>query len=462
MDNFPTSKDYFSKDNGSQGSSSTVTPRTAAIPRSVTALGNVSISNEGSMEAPLPYNYTYLPSGGTERLFTTASNGDDYLVVPKKTAGPGKRSRFSDFFEASPLGASKNDNSNLMSQRGEELGLGGFRRNYTTPERHIWNMTELASAIQPVNTRLDDPTPFLGRSVWRTSSEEIAGHLRTSSEERQYKNLLAPIGTPPAKLSISKQEQSELPEQTILPEQTTPPEQTTLSEQEIREILSKNWEAPDDKPLTSHEVTWLMRLHAENQPSSPSTALVVAVTAVKDQNSTQQANVHSRNVSADSSRASLSPETSSSLVVAASASPPTSNSTSAARALAQAQAQAQAQKIQSIRFTNTEAQAQQQREIEIAYMKEQRAREAVLRPPPMPMSMAMPVAVPDQAPASMSVLAPTVGAGSRLTASAAAAAPFVPFADTGLRAAMAGLGEGQWAGFLHRQIAHLQGALERI
>jgi len=444
MDKFPTSTDYFSKDNGSQGSSATVTPWTPAIPRSVPSLENMPLSDDDPMDTPPPYNYTHLPSEGTEPLLTKSGNSDEVFLTVKKTAGAGKRSRFSEFFRWNPSPASTTKDSDLTDPHGENFKTPAFDHTYSTTVKDAWSMDQLQSAIQPFNPRLANLVPLLERSVWHTSSEEIARHLRTTSEEKAYKKQLAPIGTPlAAKSSTTNQQRSDLFEQ------------IALSEQEIRDILSRNWESPSINPLTGREVTWLMRLHDTNQPISNKAPADISQPATA---------LHSRNVSTDSSRGSLSPEPSSSLIVSASApasSPATSTSTAA-------QAQAKAKATQSIRFTNAEAQAQQQREIEIACMKEQRAREAVLRPPPMPMSMPMPMSL--VAPASATTPAPMsllLAAGSRLAPSTATAAPFVPMvAGIGMPPLGEGpaqeLGKGEWASLLGRQILELQGALELV
>ncbi len=438
MDRFPFSNGYFSKDTNSQGSSSTVTPWNWAIPRTVPSMENMPFSDEDAMNAPPPYNYTHLPSPKTERPPVKSSISDDFILAVEKTAGHGRRSRFSEFFRWNPSTASNTPESGLTSPYGEDSGLAGFDHTYSTTAKDIWSMDKLHSAIQPTKPSLSNLVPFLERSIWQTSSEEMARHIRTTSEEKQYRKQLAPIGTPMApKPSTPNQPQSDLFAQ------------IALSEQEIREVLSTNWEAPTPNPLTGREVTWLMRLH-DGKQALPNNNTPAA--------STQPATAHSRNVSTDSSRGSLSPETSSSMIVsAATSSPATSTSTVA---------QAQAKLSRGVRFSNAEAQAQQQREIDIATMKEQRAREAVLRPPMMPSVAPAAAMVPASVSALVPMPMPMTPVRSRLPSSTAAAPPFVPTVDgTGVMASEEGplgFGDAEWVSLLGRRILdlQLQGALE--
>lgn len=438
MDNFPFGNGYFSKDTNSQGSSSTVTPWNWAIPRTVPSLENLSFSDQDAMDAPPPYNYTHSPSPKTERPSVKSSTSDDFFLAVEKTAGRGKRSRFSEFFRWNPSTASNTPESGLTSPYGEDSGLAGFDYTYSTTAKDIWSMDNLHSAIQPTKPSLTNLVPFLERSIWQTSSEEMARHVRTTSEEKQYRKQLAPIGTPKAaKPSTPNQPQSDLFAQ------------IALSEQEIREVLSTNWEAPTPNPLTGREVTWLMRLHDGKKQALPNNSTPAAIT--------QPATAHSRNVSADSSRGSLSPETSSSMIVSAPTSSPATSTSTVARA--------QAKLSRGVRFSNAEAQAQQQREIDIAIMKEQRAREAVLRPPPMlsvaPAAAAAAMAMVP-APASGPMLTPMLMSPvrSRLPSSTAAAPPFVPTVDgMGVMASAEGplgFGDAEWVSLLGGRILDLQ------
>ena len=437
MDKFPTSTDYFSDGTGSQGSSSTVTPWAQVIPRSVPSLENMPLSDEGPLTAPPPYNYTHGPSDKTGRLPTKARNSDDFSLAVNKTGGTGKRSRFSEFFRWNASVASQNNDINVISQHGEGFGIPERTSNRFTPAKDIWNMDQLQSAVQPVNPRFGNLVPFLERSVWCTNSDEMARHVRTTSEEKQYEKQLAPIGTPAPKPS------------TITA--TQPPtdlfHELALSEQEIREVLSKNWEAPGPNPLTGREVTWLMRLHPNTKPPTRTRATATAAASIAEAASA----IHSRHVSADSSLGSLSPEPSSSLIVSGpNSSPATSTSTVAQ---AQAQAKLEAEKAQSIRFTNSEAQAQQQREIAIAIVKEHRAREAAFRSSSLPITLPAPGPAPGAAPAPASSLM-------------AAAPPFVP---TVAEMGMVGVGEGppglskeEWVDILERKLQVLKGALDIV
>lgn len=458
MDNFPTSFDYFSPDNGSQGSSATVTPWNSAIPRTFPTLENMPLMDEDAMDAPPPYNYIHSPSEETDRL-TKSSNSDDYFLAVNKNAVPGKRSRFSEFFRWNPSTANKPKTSEFTATHGTKPEHAGFNFAPSPPNKDIWGTNHLQSAIQPVNPRLGNLVPFLERSVWRTNSDEIARHIRTTSEEKLYKAQLAPIGTPFAakKPSIA----------------TTPHEldlfaQIALSEQEVKEILSKNWETPTFNPLTGREVSWLMRLNPDTTAPKSTHKNNTAVAA--DVASPQPATtIHSRNVSTDSSRGSLSPEPSSSpLIASAGATATTPSPATSTSTVAQANAHAQAKRTPSINFTNAEAQAQQAREIEIACMKERRAREAVLRPLPMPFVAPASAPVPVSVAMSMSMLQ----TGSKLAIESAEAKPFVPTVDgmgidMGMGIGMTGLGEktlgkDEWASLLEARILELKGALEMV
>ena len=413
-------------------------------------------------------------------------DSDDIFLTMAKTRDLGKRSRFSDFFDSSPLVASKNQ----VAPRREASALPGLDPTYSTMKRNVWCMDALESAIQPIDPCMANVVSLLEKSVWNIDHEEIAHHVRTTSEERQYRKQLDPIGTPAAKRTTnSPQESGEQRYRKQLDPIGTPAakrapsspqnsdgkqyrshldpigapaakrstsssqesecsQQMELSEQEIREILSRNWEAPQFNPLTAGEVTWLMRLNDANQLSPNS-----STAAVDEQEATQTGSANSRNVSADSSVNSLSPEPSRSVVVSANGtSPATSASTTGA---------AQAKKAQSICFTNAEAQAQQQREIDIANMKEQRARAAVMRPPPMPMTMPVAALVPPSGPAtrSVSTARPVVLSGSRLPPSTASAAPFVPSAA--MRTAGPGEADDELVSFLQRRLREVQIDLEK-
>ncbi|KAI9850026.1 MAG: hypothetical protein M1830_007075 [Pleopsidium flavum] len=189
-----------------------------------------------------------------------------------------------------------------------------------------------------------------------------------------------------------------------------------LTDEEIKQILAHNWQNPDLNPLTSTEISWLMCLRPGSQ--SP-TSITTAGPAPKS--------FHHRNVSNDSTLVSLSSSISSSLQTTTTSSPPSS-----------AAATASTTTQQSSEFSNAEAQAQHQREMEIANNKELRARDFANRhaqcqpqsqTPGMPSAAAPSATLSSTSPSSFSSMSLSL---SRLPASTATAAPFIPFRDAAL------------------------------
>ncbi|MCJ1363160.1 hypothetical protein MMC16_002267 [Acarospora aff. strigata] len=404
MSFLPTSTDYFSKDNGSRSSSSTVTPWTPAIPRTVPSIEALLRDADELVEEPTTANYTHLPSGERKR-FPSMDSDCEFPIDINKPAGASKQSRFSHLFDWSPLIVDKTRDINPTGRQSLDLGLPAFGQDHAVTGKDAWCTAQLESAVQPVNPLLANLVPLLEKSVWQARPEEIARHVRTASEQQRkrldcnlptYQSLmqseddlspfdwlndkphkqLAPIGTPLTKKTPTST--CNLKQQSYQP---------LLPEADIQAMLYLNWETPESHGLTPNEIAFLMSLDSSTTEQAPST--------------------HRRNISIDTSRGSLSPEPSSSLLASApTSSPATSSSTTGKN---------------SINFTNAEAQAQQQREMDIALKKEQRAaRERAERSLPMPVPMPMEMEMPTAA------RAPALASGSRLPASTAAAPPFVP------------------------------------